>query len=190
MRREARSIVLAIAVLGLALAGCSPSYVITQGLDEPLPQPSTFRVGDFEDRLPADVEADDRPTAEDIEKFRTYLQEELEKDDELALQPCEAACAYELRGSILEYKRGSGFLRFFIGFGAGSAKVVTELALVDLKDGRTVFSGNFEGTVGSWAESGAEMYKRVSKDFRKALKKGGGARPEQRRQASEEVRGL
>ena len=89
------------------------------------------------------------------------------------MQACDGGeCAYEVRGSILEYKRGSGFLRFMIGFGAGSAKVVTELSLVDLGDGGTVFSGNFEGTVGSWGESGEAMYKRVAKDFRKAL--GGG----------------
>ena len=55
-------------LLALALAGCSPSYLGTQRLDGPLPQPTTFRIGAFQDNLPADVELDDRPTAEDIDK--------------------------------------------------------------------------------------------------------------------------
>ncbi|MFO7654140.1 MAG: DUF4410 domain-containing protein [Candidatus Krumholzibacteriia bacterium] len=177
MRRDILRAALAVAVLSLALTGCTPSYVITQGLDESFSSPSTFRMGTFEDNLPSDTALDDRPTAEDIALFRTYLQTEVAKDYDLGLQMEEGDdCVYELRGSILDYKRGSGFLRFFVGFGAGSAKVVTELTLVDLRDGHTVFAGNFEGQVQRWSESGDQMFKRVAKDFRKALKKGGGVR--------------
>jgi hypothetical protein len=101
--------------------------------------------------------------------------EALEKDKGLALLHDESdGCGYEVRGRILEYERGSGFLRFMIGFGAGSAKVVTELSLIDRHDGRIVFSGNFEGLVTNWKESGAEIYKSVATDFRKAIKKSGG----------------
>jgi curli biogenesis system outer membrane secretion channel CsgG len=77
----------------------------------------------------------------------------------------------EVTGSILEYKKGSGWLRFFIGFGAGNAVVNTELRLVDASSGKLLFSGNFKQKVSGWGETGDATWKRIAKDFAKALEK-------------------
>jgi hypothetical protein len=215
----------AIALLAaLALAGCSPRYMITQDLDRSLDAGQAVCVGEILDEMPAETEAGDRPTAENLEKFRYYIAEELSKRDHLPLQVLheggeefesdarpssggawefgveeeepeavpaaspdrsDLECRYEVAGGVLGYKEGSGFLRFMVGFGAGSGKILTHLELRDLASGETIYGGNFEGTVTSWAESGSEMLRTVARDFAKELEKQFRARGEEEADAGE-----
>ena len=78
--------------------------------------------------------------------------------------------AYEVTGAIMQYTKGSGFLRFMIGLGAGAAKVLTEMKVVEVATGEVVFAGNFEGVVSSWTEGGGDMmFRKVAQDFAKEL---------------------
>ncbi len=213
MTRKRLHFATSVLLVLIAAAGCAPRYMITQPLTQPLVLGETVRVGEILDEMPADTEEGDRPTAENLLKFRSYLADEISKRGDLPLEvlPVEAAYPgsdtvqsdnenwefgdeasettpeataapaqaeysqapyrYEITGSILGYKAGSGFLRFMIGFGAGSAKMLTHLELRDTTNDQTIFGGNFEGTVKSWAESGSEMFKRVARDFSKELEK-------------------
>lgn len=100
-----------------------------------------------------------------------YLAEEFANRDKLAMAISNEGCPYEVQGALLSYKKGSGFMRFLIGFGAGNSKVVTELEMIDTRDGSTVFGGNFTGEVASWTDSGDKMFKMVSRNFTKQLEK-------------------
>ncbi len=162
---------LALLLLAVAAGGCAKNYVITTPLAGLLSQPAQFEVGEIADQLPADLEADKRPTAEDMAKFRTYIAEEIGKREIGFTEEYGGGARYEVTGSLLEYKRGSGTLRFFIGFGAGSAKVTTQLKLVDKTSGETLFAGNFTGTVTGWADSGDKMFRQVAADFSNELAK-------------------
>lgn len=155
----------------LAVSGCSKSYVITTDLADPLADQSCVQIAEVRDLLPEDTDADSRPTAEDVAKFKTYLAEEFAARKDLAMAISDAGCSYEVQGSLLSYRKGSGFLRFLVGFGAGNSKVVTELKMIDTRDGSTVFAGNFTGQVSSGVESGDKMFKAVSRDFTKQLEK-------------------
>lgn len=163
-------ILLAIALV-LAVSGCSKPYVITTDLSDPLTDQSCVQIAEFRDLLPEDTDPDSRPTAEDVAKFKTYLAEEFAARRHLTMAVSDAGCPYEVQGSLLSYTKGSGWMRFLVGFGAGDSKVVTELRMVDTRDGSTVFAGNFTGQVSSWADSGDKMFKMVSRDFTKQLEK-------------------
>jgi len=156
----------------LAIVGCSKSYVVTRPLDEPLRTPIVIGVGDITDDLPSDMPEEKKPTAEDLGKLRRYLDEEIAKRDRwrLASEP-DDSLNYEVQASLLEYKRGSGALRFLIGFGAGNARATMTLKLIDRTTGKVAFSGNFYGTVSSWAEGGDQMFRRIAHDFAKVLDK-------------------
>lgn len=157
----------------LGLVGCARNYVITHELDEVLVDKPTFYIGEFRDELPADYAADKKPTKEDIKKFKNALEAALYKKDFSGSVSTENQDGkqYEITGAILDYKKGSGFLRFLFGYWAGGAKVTTALELRNLQTKDIIFSGNFSGFVTDWMESGDQMYKNVSKDFVKALKK-------------------
>jgi len=160
--------------LGLLLlsAGCTKRYFVLTHLQEPLAAPAHCSLGPIMDELPADMAPGDKPTAEDIAKLKRYLVEELEKRELLLFEENEAEKnLYEIRGSVLEFKRGSGFTRFLIGFGAGSAKLTVSLHLVEKRFNRAVFSGNFTKEVSSWPESGDQAFRVVASDFAKGLKK-------------------
>ena len=163
----------------LVVGGCTPRYVITQDLTAPIPDNDGVRIGAIEDLLPADLAVDKRPSAEDIKKFEKYLREEIEHRGHLGLQVNENGGArYEIRGRLLDYKKGSGLLRFLFGFGAGAAKVLTELKLVDLVEDQVIFAGNFEGQIVDWADTGDKMFKNVARDFTRELEKQTGKMPE------------
>ena len=83
---------------------------------------------------------------------------------------------YIVEGSVLEFKKGSGLVRFLIGFGAGNAKVTTELRLIKRSQSpeeqdEIIFAGNFKRSVSDWTESGDKTFENVAKDFAKALQK-------------------
>lgn len=163
---------LLLAMVIILVSGCA-NYVITVPLEEPLKPNAPFAVGNIGDELPIDIEDGDKPTLEDIDKFRQDIFDAIEKQNiyELLNSYEGEGNPYEVTGSLLDFKRGSGALRFLFGFGAGSAKLTVNLELVDLEQNRVVFAGNFKGTVTGGLESGREMYKRVAKDFAKELKK-------------------
>lgn len=166
---------IALLYLCAIVAGCAPkTYVVTTPLSGATERPTKVRIGVIRDNLPTDIDTSKKPSAEDIAKFQTYLGEELsgKKRLQMALASDSSACCYEVQGALLEYTKGSGALRFFVGFGAGKASVTTELKLVDTRSGATVFAGNFIGKVAGGMESGAAMFRRVSRDFAKALEKG------------------
>jgi len=156
----------------MLLIGCTKAYIITDDLSEPLTLNQYCFIGAITDELPEDFEEDDKPTAETIEDFKTYIIEELSQKGIFADFPANGQDApYEITGSILDYKKGSGFVRFLIGFGAGSARVTVALRLIDTSTDQVVFGGNFTGNVTNWAEEGHMMFKRVAKDFAKQLEK-------------------
>lgn len=171
MRKRLGFLALLTMVVVLLASGCAKQYVITYDLAEPLESPARVQVGKIGDQLPSNVDEEDKPSAEDIGKFQRYLAEELSrlKTDIQVIQAGDAS--YEVTGGIMEYTKGSGFLRFLIGFGAGSAKVLTELKVVEVATGDVVFAGNFEGSVTSWAEGGDEMFRKVARNFAKELEK-------------------
>ncbi|MEW5922923.1 MAG: DUF4410 domain-containing protein [Candidatus Zixiibacteriota bacterium] len=170
---KSSSILLGIFALAvLALGGCTKPYIITEELAGPLTPDASCSIGAITDELPSDFDLEDKPTIETIETFKSHLYNELEDQKIFSVMREGLANAkYEVTGNILDYKKGSGFIRFLVGFGAGSAQVVVSLKLVDLDTQETVFGGNFTGAVSSWAEGGEVMFKRVAKDFAKQLKK-------------------
>ena len=157
----------------LAFVGCTKNYMILHDLEQPLGNGIRCSVGDITDELPEDFAPEDKPTIENINSFRNRLIEELEKadifDEVLYFEP--NASTYEVTGSIIDYSKGSGTLRFFIGFGAGNSKVVINLEMKEVKTGNVVFSANFTGSVSSWAEKGDKCFEQVAKSFAKQLKK-------------------
>ncbi len=168
-----RILIVALVLLAaLVFSGCVKPYTIITPLEQPIAKPSMVSVGGITDQLPLDMAEGKKPTLEDISKFRSVLEKHLEQSEVFLLGASDSAGpAYEVRGSILEYKRGSGFMRFMFGAWAGGAKVVTHLELVERRGNQIVFSGDFTGNVTSWAESGAAMYDRVAKEFAKQIKK-------------------
>lgn len=170
MRRLLCLLSLATAFL---VAGCAKQYVVLQPLDTALEAPATIGIGEIKDELPVDMEVEKKPKEEDMAKLRRFLGEEISKKEmpwTVVTAPGGNA-SYEVQGSFLEFKRGSGAARFFIGFGVGSAKATVGLKLVDKSTGATVFSGNFTGQVTSWAEGGEQTFRRIAKNFAKELEK-------------------
>lgn len=159
-------------LIALVIIGCSKPYTIIQPLEEPIAQPALIRFGSFVDQLPISTPDDKKPTLDDITKFKVTLLEHLLKTEVFAAPDSNSTVPiYEVRGSIIEYKRGNGFMRFMFGMGIGSAKLLTHLELVRTNDSHIVFSGDFAGYVGDGLVSGSDMYKQVAKDFSNALKK-------------------
>jgi hypothetical protein len=165
-------ILLAVILCGfLILFGCA-NYRITHKLEQPIKQPSNCSIGEIKDELPADFDEDDKPSLEHVEKFRDYLRIALiEKGifrDVLLVNP---ESEYHVTGGILDFKKGSGVVRFFGLFGAGNAKLTATLRLEDRKTGEILFGGNFKQEVSSYMESGDMIFKRVAQDFAKELEK-------------------
>lgn len=169
MRKRLGFITLLALVVVLGVSGCAKQFAITTDLAEPLESPARFLVGSVTDQLPSTVEAKDKPSAEDIGKFRRYLTEELDEFAPTILMVQAGDAAYEVTGAIMEYTKGSGFLRFMIGMGAGAAKVLTQLKVVEVATGDVIFAGNFEGAVSSWTEGGDMMFRKVARNFAKEL---------------------
>ncbi|MDD4051498.1 MAG: hypothetical protein PHR28_06335 [candidate division Zixibacteria bacterium] len=170
MRRISLCAVMVI-VGAMLFGGCS-RYVITQDLTEPIGPRPTCYIGEVRDELPVDFEASKKPSQEVVEGFRKVLGQELVKKDffSFADKSDSSKMQYMLTGAILGYKKGSGTLRFFFGNWAGGAEVKTSLEFRNKSTGAVIFSGNFTGTVTSWAESGDKMFLQVAKDFAKKLR--------------------
>ena len=169
MRKRPGFVALIGLVVVLGISGCAEQFVITTDLAEPLQSPARFLVGSITDELPPTVEAKNKPSAEDMGKFRRYLTEELDKFAP-TIQVAQAGNAtYEITGGIMQYKKGSGFLRFMIGLGAGSAKVLTQLKVAEVATGEIIFAGNFEGAVTDWTETGDMMFRKIARNFAKEL---------------------
>ena len=171
MRTRVTSLALVGLIAALLACGCAKNYVVTTDLAEPLQVPVQFRIGSVTDQLPSTEELKNKPSAEDIEKFKRYIVEELNKADLDFQAAQEGVATYEVTGGITQYKKGSGVVRFIGLFGAGNARAVVELKLVKIVDGAVVFGGNFEGVVSSWAEGGDQMFKRIAHDFAKEIQK-------------------
>lgn len=172
MKLHHKSLIVTLIISLVLLGGCTKRYTITCDLNEHFEPTSTCVIGSIVDELPIDTEEAKKPSAEDIAKFKNYLLEEIEKEDIITLLGQDAdSTDYEIKGSILDYKKGSGAVRFFIGLGLGDAKCIVNMRLVDGSTGLTVFGGNFTATVSSWAESGDKIFRQISKDFTKELKK-------------------
>ncbi|MEE8575626.1 MAG: DUF4410 domain-containing protein [candidate division Zixibacteria bacterium] len=173
--RVSKSMALLAAVLLLIVSGCAKHYVITQGLEEPINSQPTCYVDEIVDYLPVDTKVEDRPTTEDIDKLRGYIVERMQDEGVVSMlsefsDELDSA-RYRVSGKIMAFKKGSGFLRYLIGFGAGSAKLTVALDLVDQKTDKIIYSGSFSEKISSGYESGAESFKRVAKNFAKALRK-------------------
>ncbi len=163
---------LIVVLLIFCFVGCGKQYVVTQNVDEFISNVSICSVGGFTDDLPSDFPAENKPTMEEIEKFRDIIVEELGKVEIFRYVEINSISSqYEVSGSILDFKKGSGFLRFLIGFGVGSAKLTVAMDLTDKKTNRIIFSGNFSRTISDWTTSGDDKYKYIARDFAKELKK-------------------
>lgn len=153
------------------VAGCTP-YVVTTPLKEPLENDGICCIGSITDELPIDMEEEDKPTLEEIEKFKDHLYNEINRKGVLEMAGCGGSdTRYEVSGSVIEFKRGSGVARFVIGFGVGNAKMVTSLRLVDVVNDQTVFAGNFPAQVSDWMTKSDEIFKTIARNFAKAVEK-------------------
>lgn len=171
MQRNVSIILIIFAACLLIVGGCSKPYVITTELDRPLAKTAVFSIGQITDEFPDDFDAAKKPTVEDIERFKHLIQSQLAETELFGTEVGIDTAQYEVQGSILDYKKGSGAVRFLIGFGAGNAKVTTALRLVNKANNEVVFAGNFHGTVSSWGEKGNKVFDSAAKNFAKALKK-------------------
>jgi hypothetical protein len=170
---KAKGILLCVVILCgvLVLSGCA-TYKITRKLEKPINREGNCSIGDIKDQLPIDFDEEDKPTLEEVDKLRDHLRIELEKKGIFrAVEMLNPDAEYEVTGGILDYKKGSGAVRFLIGFGAGNAKLTVNLRLEDRNTEEVLFAGNFFREVSDWTESGAKTYERVGKDFAKALEK-------------------
>jgi hypothetical protein len=152
--------------------GCVKNYRITQPLEQPLGQGSRCEIGTISDALPQDYKEEDKPSSEFIAKLRgSLIKEIVERELFASVSEDLAEAEYELSGSVLDYKKGSGFLRFLFGALAGSSKLTVELNLADKSTGTILFSGNFTQQVTGWPEESDATCKKLAKDFAKALQK-------------------
>jgi hypothetical protein len=165
-------LLLAIVVGGLLIISGCATYKITHELDRPIEKTSLCQVGEIKDELPAGFKEEDKPTFEQIDEFRRHLRNALEEKRIFSsVDLGSLGGEYEVTGSIRDFKKGSGFVRFLGLFGAGNARIMAALRLEDRSTGETLFAGNFRKEVTSFAEKGDVMFERVAKDFAKALEK-------------------
>jgi hypothetical protein len=155
----------------LILFGCA-NYKITHELEQPIDRAGVCYIGEIHDELPLDLEEEDKPSLDKIDMFRDYLRIKLqEKGIFRAIDLMSPQGEYEVTGGLLEFKKGSGVARFFIGFGVGNARLTARLSLLDRNTGQVLFAGTFKQEVSSWAEEGDLIFERAANDFAKALEK-------------------
>jgi hypothetical protein len=169
LRRLSFFVIASVAILTF---GCS-NYVITTNLRSTLNPNSSCAIGSIENSLPIDTELDKMPTVEEISKFKSCLANELIKGNVfIDIDDFANSSRYVVRGEIIEFNRGNGFLRFMFGVLANAnAKLLANLELVDSFTGEVIFAGNFRGEVSDFMMPGEEMYKMVAKGLVKALNK-------------------
>lgn len=172
MNRTSLNAVLLLTLFCVLATGCTKPYKVLTELEQPIPRKATYSVGSIADQLPADFDVADKPTAENIHKLKNYLVEEIDKR-ELMKQfvGVDMKGQYIVRGAIIDYAKGSGFIRFLFGFGLGAAKITLNLELYDTDAKAVVFSGNFTASVTTEFESGDQVFKKCAKNFCKALEK-------------------
>ncbi len=159
------------AVVFCFIISCTP-YVITKPLQAPIEASKFCSIGSIVDELPANMDIEKKPTLEEIEMLKTELDYQLSTQDIFTMISKDDKVDYEINGSVIEFKRGSGVARFFIGFGVGNAKLTVALRLIDRADSNnTIFAGNFSAEVSDWATKGNQIFKNTAKNFAKALKK-------------------
>lgn len=162
-------ITLALILIICFITACTP-YIITTPLENPLVPPKTCTIGSITDELPMDMDEDKKPTLEEINNFKNLLYNELNsKEIFKMLHHGDNDAHYELTGGVLEFKKGSGWLRFLFGLGIGNARLVVSLELTDKKNNDIVFGGNFTGEVDDWMTSGNQIFRMVARNFAKAL---------------------
>jgi len=166
--KKAKPVALAIATLML-VSGCA-TYRVTHELERTI-QRGSCKVAPIADALPADLDDEDRPRVSEISNLLTSLEEELRGTGIFtSVEPFDDSSRYMLNATILTFKRGSGAMRFLIGFGAGNAKVTVDLKLTERESGDVIFAGNFSQEISNWTEEGHKMYGKIASDFANALK--------------------
>ena len=164
------SLCLLLAVVFL-LTGCVTHYRVTHELETYVNLDEGVFIEPIVDGLPADTDPDKRPSPADLQKLVYHIGAKLCDELRTPIRDVgENKSIYTVSGTVLSYKKGSGFLRFMFGF-LGHAKVTVDLKLTETATGETLFAANFQQTVSDWAESGDKMFERVAKDFAKAIKK-------------------
>jgi len=184
----------------LLIAGCAPEtwVVVTPPTARPAPNVALV-VGEVVDALPADTPIDAHPEAARLEKFRSFLVNDLKglaradaggqavmsgssssKHDRMfssvALGPADSSYADStlvLTGRVLTYTTGSRMMRYFVGFGAGKGKCVIEMTLRQRGRPGDLFVANFKGQLagGVYGGSAQDMFRGVSMEVTRCLKK-------------------
>jgi hypothetical protein len=177
MKAEGAGLFVAILCGMLIASGCA-KYKITHELEQPITKTAFCSIGEIEDELPANLDADDKPTFQEMDKFRRYLKTALGERvvfQAIQLSNPEAEAEYEVTGSIRDFKKRKRVPRFSsMGLGEfdpGNTKVMVELKLQDRKTGEILFSGNFKQEVSNYKEKADVMFERIAKVFAKALQK-------------------
>jgi len=135
---------LLLAILLILTAGCAKQYIITDPLVEYIPVTVSCGVGEMADELPTDFPSEKKPSLEDMIKFKHEIISAMKKRDLFAtISYDHPNCEYEVSGAILDFNAGSGFARFVIGFGAGAAKVLVRISMIETATDKVVFAGNF-----------------------------------------------
>jgi len=161
-------IFIGVVIIGLLTSGCA-TYKVTKELEAPI-QHSACKVSELTDVLPTSMDDEDRPTPAEIGHLETSIEQELTATGLFsAVGRYEDSSLYILNGTILAFRRGSGAVRFLIGFGLGDAKITVDLKLVERPSGSVIFAGNFSQTIGDWTEKGEKMYDKIARDFAKAI---------------------
>jgi hypothetical protein len=170
MRQAIITISCLAAVAVFATIGCGPPGVVTQPLVISVPPASRCSIGEITDALPADVPDEKRPPAGDIAKFRKHLYKALQKKNLFTVNELEDSRGdLEVTGSILDYKRGSAFVRLITLGLAGKSKAVVALSLVDKNTDSVVFSVNRGWVIATAEHTGDYMFELIAKDFATAL---------------------
>jgi len=159
-----RLVLIFISVCIFLLAGCT-QFVITQSLEKTIDKKAGCSIGAITDELPNGFHEGGKPTMEAIDELKDQLYYSLADAGMFsAVRRDLKGADYEVSGSILDYRKGSGCIRFFLPMG-GEAKITLELRLVDLKTNEIIFSGNFKGMVSDWKVEGNDMFVQVASDF-------------------------
>ena len=146
-------------------AGCSRQCVITQRFNVPSDAPLILNVAPIGLALPLDTREIAKPRPEELLKLEQFIRAELVRAS-LTMTP-EARgrlVSYEVQGSVVAFKRGSGLVRFFGTFGLGTARTIAHLQIVELSTGQVVFAGNFAGVEAGW-RFGEEAFRQIAKMF-------------------------
>ena len=161
---------------GMLIVCSCAKYKITHELEQPIQKTAFCSIGEIEDQLPANSDKEDKPTFEEIDKFRRYLKAALEERVVFqTVQFWNPEAEYEVTGSIRDFKkrkRSRHFLELGLGqFDPGNTRVTVALELEDCKTGEVLFSGNFKQEVSSYKEKADVMFERIAEVFAKALEK-------------------